>query len=107
MNETQVALILALANGHDGRHQPNDVKVRAWFALLTQEAPDMDYDWASEKVNSHYARTTDMLMPAHLVTGWKAHKRYLRDKKAIPAVTGKPMPEWFKEALKEMRTNRG
>jgi hypothetical protein len=100
MNETQTAILLALANGHDQRHGTDDIKVQAWFSLFSQEAPDMEHEWAVTRVNWHYARTTDMLMPSHLVRGWKDHKSRQRDRNAIPTGPGTPMPEWFKEAYK-------
>ena len=71
MREADVAVILALANGHDQRQGIDDVKVQAWHALFTQEAPEMTREFAVERINYHYARSTEMLMPAHLVTAWK------------------------------------
>lgn len=98
MNQTDVAIVLALANGHDQRQGMDDVKVQAWHSLLQQEAPDMTREWAVERVNYHYARNTDMLMPAHLVTAWRAHRRLQWDRVALPS-GGVPMPEWFKQQV--------
>lgn len=98
MNQTDVAIVLALANGHDQRQGTDDVKVQAWHALLQQEAPDMPREWAVERVNFHYARSTDMLMPAHLVTAWRAHKRLQQDRVALPSA-GVPMPQWFRQQV--------
>jgi len=103
MNESQVAVLLALANGHDQRHGTDDIKVQAWFLLFQQEAPTMEFPWAQRKVNEHYARTTDMLMPAHLVTSWKAHRWSEKDRAALPPAKGTPMPDWFKEKLSELK----
>lgn len=103
MNETETAILLALANGHDQRQGTDDVKVQAWFALFSQEAPDMDAAWAMEKVNRHYSLMTDMLMPAHLVTAWKARKHRDLDRQAIPSGPGTPMPDWFREQVKGLR----
>lgn len=102
-----MAVLLALANGHDQRQDASDVKVGAWFSLLSQEAPDMDFDWAVERINYHYGRTTDMLMPSHLVTAWKHHKTYQRDKKHLRAAAGTPMPDWFKKQVEELRCRSG
>lgn len=99
MNQTDVAIVLALANGHDQRQGVDDIKVQAWHALLQQEAPEMTREWASERVNYHYARSTDMLMPAHLVTMWKQHRRTEMERVALPS-GGVPMPEWFKQQVK-------
>ncbi len=96
MNQSEVAVVLALANGHDQRQGIDDVKVQAWYALLQQEAPEMTIGWAKERINWHYARSTEMLMPAHLVTAWKARKRYVEDRYSLPAGKGVPMPEWFR-----------
>ena len=41
MTQAEVAVLLALANGHDQRQGIDDVKVQAWYSLLTQEAPEM------------------------------------------------------------------
>lgn len=94
-----MAVLLALANGHDQRHGTDDIKVQAWFALLQQEASDMPLEWAKERVNRHYARSTEMLMPAHLVTEWR-HVRDPHRGNILPRGAGTPMPEWFKEMLR-------
>ena len=104
MNETQVAMLLALANGHDQRHGTDDVKVAAWYSLLTQEASDMTFDWAQRNVNDHYARSTDMLMPSHIVAAWKNHKSYERSRRAALPVQGVPMPAYVKQAVQELRS---
>lgn len=98
MNETQTAILLALANGHDQRHGTDDIKVQAWFSLFSQEAPSMEYEWAVARVNWHYARTTDMLMPAHLVRAWKEHRSRQHDQHVLTPGPSTPMPEWFKDA---------
>jgi hypothetical protein len=103
VNETETAILLALANGHDQRHGTDDVKVQAWYALFSQEAPEMEYPWAAERVNWHYARTTDMLMPAHLVRAWKDQRAREMERRAIPSGNGSPMPAWFKEEMKKIR----
>jgi hypothetical protein len=100
VKESEVAILLALANGHDQRQGLDDVKVRAWFTLIQQEAPDMQYDFANKKINEHYGRTTDMLMPAHLVTAWKNYRRTLMDQHSLPTAVGVPMPDWFKQQMK-------
>lgn len=99
MNQQQVAVLLALANGHDQRHGIDDVKVQAWHALFNQECPDLNPEFAARKINEHYAKTTDMLMPAHIVTAWKAHKQYRRDRNVLRARSGTPMPDYVKEEL--------
>jgi hypothetical protein len=71
MNQAEVAMLLALANGHDQRHGIDDVKVQAWFALFRQEAEGLTYEWAAQWVNAYHARSTEMLMPAHIVTAWR------------------------------------
>ena len=103
ISEARVAVLLALANGHDQRHGTDDVKVRAWFALLSQEAPDLDQDWAVQRINEHYARSTDMLMPAHLVSAWRNHKSYQRSRALARQPVGTPMPEWFKRQVQDLK----
>lgn len=100
MRETDVAILLALSNGHDQRQGTDDVKVQAWHALFEQEAPDMPREWAAQRINYHYARSTDMLMPAHLVTAWKTAKRMQQDRLAIPNGPGVPMPDWFRDQVR-------
>lgn len=100
MREAEVAVLLALANGHDQRQGTDDVKVQAWHALLQQEAPAMDLDWAVRRVNWHYSRSTDMLMPAHLVSAWRTERRAELDRAAIRGPEGVPMPDWFREAIR-------
>jgi len=100
MKQAEVALILVLANGHDQRQGIDDVRVQAWWDLFQQEAPRMTVDFAREYVNRHYSLTTDMLMPAHLVTAWKNYYRRAMDQHALAHVPGVPMPDWFKEKMK-------
>jgi len=102
MTETDVAILLALANGHDQRQGTDDVKVQAWHSLLQQEAPDMTRGWATERVNWHYARSTEMLMPAHLVTAWRARKQYVENRYQLPSAPGVPMPDHIREQLRGM-----
>jgi len=93
MNQQEVAVLLALANGHDQRHGIDDVKVQAWHALFAQECPDLTPDFAARKINEHYAKTTDMLMPAHIVTSWKYHRQLARSsntRSTRPAKPGSP-----------------
>jgi hypothetical protein len=97
MTQAEVAVILALANGHDQRQGIDDVKVQAWYALLTQESPDMTVGWARERINWHYARSTEMLMPAHLVQAWRQRKQYVADRYSLGSREGVPMPDWFRD----------
>ena len=99
MTQAEVAVLLALANGHDQRQGIDDVKVQAWYSLLTQEAPEMSMEWARERINWHYARSTEMLMPAHLVSGWKTRKQYTLDPSITSTGPGVPMPEWFRREV--------
>lgn len=100
MRQADVAIILALANGHDQRHGIDDIKVQAWHSLLQQEAPDMTRDWAQSRINYHYARSTEMLMPAHLVTAWRAERRIAMDRLSLPTGDGIPMPEWVRQQVR-------
>jgi len=99
MTQAEIATLLALANGHDRRQVLDDVRVQAWSSLLQQEAPDMTLQWATERVNRHYASSTEMLMPAHLVTAWRSEKHREMDRVAIQAGRGEPMPQWFRDRL--------
>ena len=102
MKQAEIATLLALANGHDPRQRLDDIRVQAWWDLMQQEAPDMPYDFAHEQVNRHYALFTDMLMPAHLITAWKNLKQRRRDRDAIPAGRGIPMPDYVREQIRRM-----
>lgn len=99
MRQAEVAVILVLANGHDQRQGIDDVRVQAWWDLFNQEAPMMDADFARQFVNRHYATSTEMLMPAHLVTAWKSYRRTVIDKPVL-TTGGVPMPDWFKQQMK-------
>lgn len=103
MTQAEVAVLLALANGHDQRQRVDDVRVRAWSSLIDQEAPDMPLSWAQERVNRHYASQTTMLMPAHLVAAWRHERARESDRAAIPSGAGTPMPPWFRERARERR----
>lgn len=100
MKQAEVAVILVLANGHDQRQGIDDVRVQAWWDLFQQEVPTMTAEFARQFVNKHYASSTDMLMPAHIVTAWKSYRRSMMDQNAITSTPGVPMPEWFKEKMK-------
>lgn len=104
MREADVAVVLALANGHDQRQGIDDVKVQAWHALFTQEAPEMTREFAVERINYHYARSTEMLMPAHLVTAWRSKRAREIDRAAIQGRRGEPMPDWFRERISNTRS---
>jgi hypothetical protein len=100
VNQTEVAILLTLANAHDQRQGVDDIKVQAWHLLFEQEAPKMSFEFAQEQIHRHYSLFTEMLMPAHLVTRWKIERRQVD---RVPIVQGGvPMPEWFKEKTKEI-----
>lgn len=101
MRQAEIAVILVLANGHDQRQGIDDVRIEAWADLLNQEAPLMDVDFARQFVNKHYASSTEMLMPAHLVTAWKSYRRSIVDQPVLTTGKGTPMPDWFKQQIKK------
>lgn len=100
MTQAEIAVLLALANGHDPRQGVDDVRVQAWWSLIQQEAPDMPLEWAQERVNRHYAAQMTVLMPAHLVTAWRSEKARQSDHRAIPRGRGVPMPAWFRDRVR-------
>lgn len=106
MNQAETAMLLALANGHDQRHGLDDVKVQAWHALFAQECPDLEPGFAAEVVNRHYARTFDMLMPAHIVTAWRQHKIRDHSRKVLAGGRGTPMPDYVREQVAALRSRR-
>lgn len=106
MNQAETAALLALANGHDQRHGLDDVKVQAWHALFAQEARDLDPGFAAGIVNQHYARSTDMLMPAHIVTAWRQHKIRDHSRRVLAARPGTPMPDYVREQVTALRSRR-
>lgn len=106
MNQQQVAVLLALANGHDQRHGIDDVKVQAWHSLFNQECPDLNPEFAARKINEHYAKNTDMLMPAHIVTAWKHRKQLDRERRAARAPSGTPMPDYVKQELARLAARK-
>lgn len=100
MTQAEIAVLLALANGHDQRQGVDDVRVQAWHSLIEQEAPDMPLTWAQGRVNRHYAAQTTMLMPAHLVAAWKVERFRQLDRAAIPSGRGTPMPDYLRERIR-------
>lgn len=84
MNPSEAGKVLAVAALYDARIRPADVDQAAMKAVLWAEAlaPDMSAKWAQKAVAHFYKDQTDVLMPAHLNTAWKAHKRAESDRQA-------------------------
>jgi len=77
MNPEQAAKVLAIAGTYDQRLTPpsrEDAMARAlaWSQALRG---DMPVDWAQQAVVRHYSDQTTPVMPAHLNTAWRTHRR--------------------------------
>ena len=83
MNDNDVLALLIYANELDGRHSPNELKVRAWREVFDSEAPGMTVDFAKDQVTRHYAITDVMLSPVVLVTAWKQHSRTVSESRLV------------------------
>jgi hypothetical protein len=75
MNSTEVLTLLAYCNELDGRHAPNEVKVRAWVDVFNQGAPDMPVAFARDVAKRHYAHIDDMITPSTFIRMWANHKK--------------------------------
>lgn len=75
MNEEDVLALLVYCAELDGRHTPNDVKVRAWFDVIVQGAPDMPLSFARETARRHYGVLDVMITPATFIRAWTKSKR--------------------------------
>jgi hypothetical protein len=62
VNRAEVARLLTLAGGYDGR-QVAETEVRAWHEVLAR----YEYETTSEAVVEHYTHQTKRLMPADVV----------------------------------------
>lgn len=104
MNRAEAARLLAIACTYDQRLKPptaEDAQARsaAWAAALH---PQMAPEWAEKAIVEHYARRTDMLMPAHLNDAHRAYRdrqRATAQSRALQQATGVPMPAAVREAL--------
>lgn len=77
MTPREASQLLAAASGLDPRLKPPSetdavVRARLWADALTQS---MTLGWAVKAMTSHYARSSDVLMPKHLNEQWKLHVR--------------------------------
>lgn len=99
MTPEQAARVLAVAGAYDARLTPPshaDAMARAvaWAEALHSEMPP---EWAVREVIRHYAEQTGVLMPAHLNTAWRLHRRAEAERKAARAAIdvppGVPMPD--------------
>jgi hypothetical protein len=79
VNKTEVAALVALLNRTNPLNTFDESKVDAWFAVFTEQAPDIDASfimrWASKRASS----TDDLTLPSHVVKAWKDHKSYEHD----------------------------
>jgi hypothetical protein len=79
MSDVDVLGLLIYATELDGRHTPNEVKVRAWADVFAAEAPGMTVEFAQEVVRKHYGQHDEMLTTGHLCRAWREDQRYQRE----------------------------
>ena len=104
MTPAEAAKVLAIAAAFDGRLRPPspaDAQIRS--VVWAEALDDMPPAWAEKAVVTHYADETASLMPAHLNTAWRRHRkaeaeqRHAYQLRAAP--DGVPMPPEVRAAL--------
>jgi hypothetical protein len=75
MNETDALALLIYCNELDGRHSPNELKVRAWLDVFNDAAPAMSVSFAKEIARKHYALLDVMITPSTFVKAWRETQR--------------------------------
>lgn len=74
MTDAEVLMLLAYLNELDGRHSPNEVKVKAWKDVL-DEAPGITLEFCRGVARHHYAHQDVMAAPALFVRSWNQSRR--------------------------------
>lgn len=72
MNKLEVSQLLTAISTYDNRKIATET-VEAWYLVLR----GFDYEEASEAVVLHFSRSTDWLLPAHIIT----NIRIIQDRK--------------------------
>lgn len=75
MNEKDVLALLIYCNELDGRHSPNELKVRAWHDVFRASSQAMTLPFAQEVARNHYATIEAMITPNVFVRAWRAHQQ--------------------------------
>lgn len=71
MTDQEILTLLIYLNELDGRHSPNEIKVKAWADVFSESAPDMPLQFARSAARKHYSLLDDMCTPAVIVRAWK------------------------------------
>lgn len=71
MTDQEVAALLVFLNELDGRHSPNEIKVRAWVSVFDESAPGMTVTFARDVARRHYSLLDDMITPSAFVRAWR------------------------------------
>lgn len=74
MDDRNVLQLLIFCNELDGRHAPNELKVRAWADVFNQGAAGMTLEFAMDVAKRHHATVDQMITPAVFVRSWKTHR---------------------------------
>lgn len=74
MIEKDVLSLLIYCNELDGRHTPNELKVRAWADVFRESCSTMPLPFAIEIVKRHYSILDAMITPAVFVKAWAQHQ---------------------------------
>lgn len=87
MNRVEVSKLLTRASAIDNRIVTEET-VAAWWELLGM----VEYDLAVEAVNEHFRKSTDYLLPAHIIQGARiARDRRERDERRDRALMPRPV----------------
>lgn len=112
MNREHAARLLTIACAYDQRLKPPtkrdaEVRAHAWSVALDSRMP---IEWAEQQVITHYAESTEAIMPAHLNKAFWSHRKTQLDLDAakntrleLEAVQGVPMPDEVRAQLEALR----
>jgi hypothetical protein len=84
VNEAEVRAILAAAMAYDNR-RPGEANIAAWTEAAARGR--WTFESALEAVHSHYATSTEFLMPGHITAKVRATQRQPEPFAALPPAT--------------------
>jgi hypothetical protein len=75
MNDTEALALLIYCNELDGRHSPNELKVKAWQDVFADSASAMTVAFAKDIARKHYALLDAMITPSTFVKAWRENRQ--------------------------------
>lgn len=108
MNAAEMAKLLGTISLIDARvsrrdDQEKELMALAWLAIVGDQVP---YEFAARCAQEHYRNSSEVFMPAHVVTKWKAERqRELEKNKAKElgtSIRSQGMPDSVRQKLKSI-----